>query len=186
MNTFDVLRVFTPILMVIVTFILVLITRKYALTTEMILGESRNARMDSSMPMLMFRFLGTGKYQLREVKGEELEVEVISTRIVNVGLGPARNIRLRSNFSEEECTEYGSIKPHFGKDQLINWQVRIDDCLGIENGNPDMQISFFEAPEYTPLHELKAQFEIKYKDVYGREYVTRFFEKKHTFDGPFI
>ncbi len=147
---------------------LVLVTLGYAFLTYFILKENRRDRLNQKMPVVVFRF------RLDQGKAQE--------RMVNIGSGPALDIQLETNLILNGDTVTG-----FNRNQLtaLPPTLPVDNVLGPDNGDPDMQICFMISPNgVSVLKNREAIFKVTYKDVFGRKHETIFQDCKNNFKSP--
>jgi hypothetical protein len=106
------------------TVVLVVVTIAYVILTWRILSASITSSRDAKMPVLVLRFL--------------FETGFISERIVNIGEGPALDIRLQSNgvFSNGQLERFEKGRT------LKTWPLPIDNSIGPDNGNPALQVCY--------------------------------------------
>jgi hypothetical protein len=143
-------------------------------------AESQQMRIDSVRPVVCLRYLW---HDLEN--GKPGPKTKRSTRLVNVGCGPALGIHLRWNLGAHATPEGSEL-------DLLPYLV---DCpldtiafgapLGPDNGNPDMQIAFFESVYaencISPIEHSGVRIEITYQDVFGNLYSTHLVRCAQTF-----
>jgi hypothetical protein len=146
------------------TVVLVVVTIAYVILTWRILSASTTSSKDAKMPVLVFRFLE--------------EKDFVSERIVNIGQGPALDIRLQSNGVFNNGQLQGFQKGH----SLETWPLPIDNSIGPDNGNPALQVCYLISTGHSSiLKHPDAELLLTYKDVFGREFQTRFVNLENKF-----
>lgn len=149
------------------TIVLVVVTSFYVWLTWRILSASIISSKDAKMPVLVFRFR------------DEPEKKYIGERMVNVGVGPALDIRLQSNavFKDNQFVE-------FEKGRVLEpWRLPVDNIIGPDNGDPELQVCYFLSQLNTSiLKNPDVELLATYKDVFGREFRTRFMNLENKFE----
>jgi len=156
------------------TIIIALLTAFYVGYTRQLLANVRAETLNQKRPIIVFRF--------RHATGSG-EVPVTQDRMVNVGSGPALHIALYSNLTFSENGGDVSFT-----DQLKPWPLPIDNILGPESGDPEMQICFNvgQGEGRTLLRGEGVKLSVKYEDIFGRKFATDFVRMKHTIKGPTV
>lgn len=103
------------------------LTAFYVWYTRQLLHSVRAETLNQKRPVIVFRF--------RHIKGSG-GGPITQDRIVNVGNGPAMQLALYSNLIIAENGETSF------SDHLKPWSLPIDNVLGPESGDPEMQICF--------------------------------------------
>jgi len=164
-----------------VTCLFISVTAKYAMTTKEALNQTSKAiaiseetRIDLKKPVLTFRW----RYDKEANKTTEGIVRAkLTTRLVNVGSGPAVNIHVFSNFNDYAT----GLAPDIF-DELRAWSNNsfiFSSVLGPDTGDPSMQIAFYESewendPDqcFSPLHDYNVIFLAIYEDLFGRVFTS--------------
>ncbi len=154
------------------TLIIALLTAFYVWYTRQLLANVRAETLNQKRPIIVFRF--------RHAKGSG-GGPVTQDRMVNVGSGPALHIALYSNLVVSENGGDASLS-----DQLRPWPLPVDNVLGPESGDPDMQICFNvgQGEVKTLLRAEGVKLSVKYEDIFGRKFATDFVHMKHNLKGP--
>lgn len=150
----------------IATVTIALLTFFYVRYTKALLGATQSGNRDEKMPVVVFRF--------RETKSEDGSPQV-EDRLVNIGLGPALNLRFETNFLVDGQNSFTGLGTN-----LRPWSV--DNALGADNGDPALQINFFTTiGRSSCLRDPKIHLRATYEDVYGRRYETVFQNNQNSF-----
>ena len=150
--------------------VLVSITFAYLVVTYFILRESRSMRMNQKIPVIVFRF--------REAK-DRSGIPIIEDRMVNIGSGPALDISLKTNGRTFD-SKFGNFNEHNTLQSMSEFPI--DNVLGVDNGDPQMQICFLVGKgKASILKNPKIVFEVTYKDIFNRPFKTVFKKCKNEF-----
>jgi hypothetical protein len=130
----------------------------YIIFTIWLILEQRNTRLDDKLPCVIVR--------ARENPATSGSSPVWWLRLINIGKGPA--------FIEHFET-HGL--PHYG-DGLHTGEI--DTVLGPDVGDPGQQIEFTPGNP-THLRQPSVSITIRYRDISGRRFETRFINKRSRF-----
>lgn len=161
----------------ICTIILLIVTGVYAWSAFKTLQVMEHSRLDSFQPIIAIRSLDyrshkTAVTQMDNTLINRLNIEIdkkrrFGLRLVNIGKGPALNISIWSNLELDNknkwtgkfsCTVQ-SLTSNVGKN------------LGVDNGNPDLQIEFIRLP-IPILNDGKLIIIAQYTDMFRRWFIT--------------
>lgn len=157
--------------------LIVFLTGVLAYFTYRLIAESRIERINQKMPVVVFRFR-----HIRHMDRQQLVEIETQERIVNIGSGPALNIQLRTN-GELGGVAVGMLDKD--EDGLMPWPSGyiVDNVLGPDSGDPDMQICFARTSgDVSLLKNPKLILKATYNDVFGRQFKTLYKNCENKFE----
>lgn len=150
--------------------ILVGVTKSYANTTQKILKESQIARYEDKMPILVFGH----KWEERRSGTQNKQY------IFNIGMGPALEVKLYAKYIVSSENQ-----PILNKGQeLLEWNRPIDSAIG--TGTPFDLYTYGLPPDFLreKSYDNQVYLEIRYKDVFGRSFITKYENRQNHFSAP--
>lgn len=169
------------------TFLFISVTAIYAQTTRNTLKEAENSRrnteialrqadierLDQKRPVLSLRWRW-----FEETNQAGKKQFGLSTRILNVGSGPALKIRLYSNLDNPNDV-FSATRFHISLQLWKHNNFVFGKPLGPDSGDPDLHIAFCSSELrdkredcYSPLLDDKVIIFADYEDIFGRNFVT--------------
>jgi uncharacterized SAM-binding protein YcdF (DUF218 family) len=151
-------------LLVVATAILATFTYGLFRDNQQAIALNQQALRDAKMPVIVFRYRvnAAGRF---------------SSMIVNIGAGPALEVRLLSNF---RAGTDGTWQFH---DDIGVRPLAAGRSIGVEIGDPLLQIEF---DDRTPpiLEDNRLRLRAEYRDVFGQGFASEYANRDSVFLGP--